>query len=790
MSNQPTFSLAYTSCRANSIANVVAIWRSRAANPHGVEVVIAVDEGDDAALAAAKSVPDAKVLIQDESPFNCVKGWNLAAAHTTGKVIIGVSDDFMPPERWDDDLLSLERGTWLDKPTVVHVNDGFVQEICTQAIITRARYDQFGYLYYPQYESMFCLDPDSRVYMRDYSFKKIVDIVPGDQVIGVERKHGKRGGGKQKRDFMCEAEVTAVHTRIADRVKVTLESGKELICTPDHRWAYYSGGRPSEYGIPKMGRKLVKMFDVPGPPPPGLEWELGWLAGMFDGEGCFPLITQSPIHNPAVSAKLEAVLRKVGFDFSTKEVRTRGHLQNHYTINGGRNSYLKFLNWLNPVKRVTKQSDKRMLSSRFGQKDPIVSVEPIGKGQVVCLTTTTGNFVAEGYLSHNCDTELTEVANRDGVMLEAMHLLFEHMHCDNGKRPRDQHDNAHSSQARWDFGEQLFNFRKSMGFPLDDGPLANGDSEVEVPREATKDDFAVYIQATKDDFCLFEVCKRLIDEGVTTFFFSIPDKYWSGKVTPQADIDEVMAVANALEGIGAKNVYKRMFNVDSYTAPGDNRIMVETKLRNDALKWIRSNGFQHILVVDGDELWSHGLVQNVLDVVNRSKPTSISCQMIPTIGLPGYPIANAHDRATIYIGGGETFRSCRGPYSQAYMLNGIYVVHFTATRKTMEEIIEKHRASGHYDDPEYDFEGWIANVLPNVTAGMRNVHMYTRYQVWPLVRNWRASELETMPDSIKPYLSDKVDPPGIIRFGKSTPVAEPRKKTNFEKFTGKRPGQF
>ena len=85
---QPTFSLAYTSVRAAYVQNVIDLWRRTSTGKYPIEVVIAVDEDRPVTHHAASTVKGAKVVIQKETPFNCVKGWNLAAAHTTGKIII------------------------------------------------------------------------------------------------------------------------------------------------------------------------------------------------------------------------------------------------------------------------------------------------------------------------------------------------------------------------------------------------------------------------------------------------------------------------------------------------------------------------------------------------------------------------------------------------------------------------------------------------------------------------------------------------------------------------------
>jgi hypothetical protein len=101
------------------------------------------------------------------------------------------------------------------------------------------------------------------------------------------------------------------------------------------------------------------------------------------------------------------------------------------------------------------------------------------------------------------------------------------------------------------------------------------------------------------------------------------------------------------------------------------------------------------------------------------------------------------------------FLECRKPsgHRDAQLLDVRGIIHFTATRKTMQEIIDKHRTSGHYGDPNYDFEGWIKNVLPNIKAGTKNCHMFVPWQIWPLARNWTKAEWAEIPESIHPYLA-------------------------------------
>ena len=521
---RPVFSLVYTSVRATKIKPMLEEWMRKARQPEAIEIVLAVDANDEASQIVAKELAAHPTwqfcwAVQDSAPFDCVRGWNLAATKVRGQVLVQVTDDIHPPDGWDAKLKALEPANWMDQDYAVHVEDGYVHNIMVLAIITKVRYDRFGYFFYPGYSSLFC------------------------------------------------------------------------------------------------------------------------------------------------------------------------------------------------------------------------------------------------------DTELTEVAYREGRVIAAPHLLFEHKHPDCQKRERDAVDLVHASKERWVQGEMLFNYRAARGFPIDAGPNAVskpvlGDS---VPPaappgpEALK--FACYIQATRDDLCLFEVCRRVFEEGVRYFCFSVPDEYWSGRVTPPDDVTAVRAVAEQVKALGAE-VDCVIHQVASYRWPGDSRIKVETRVRNDALDFVRKRGYEHVLIVDGDELWRRGTLQCITDVIHKVRPAAVNCLMTPVVGCPGYPINGATDVAVVYVNSSVSFKECRTPIGDQYHLRMPLVIHFTGTRRTLEETIRKHKDSGHYDDPEYLFDEWIDKVLPHIKPGFKHrwpngiegVHMFKQYQIWPSVREWLAEEIKDIPPTVFPYL--------------------------------------
>ena len=72
---------------------MVNLWQTNAKDLTSFEVIIAVDGNDEESIKSAhkcqeslktQSIP-CKVVIQADKPGNCVKGWNLAAQHASGR---------------------------------------------------------------------------------------------------------------------------------------------------------------------------------------------------------------------------------------------------------------------------------------------------------------------------------------------------------------------------------------------------------------------------------------------------------------------------------------------------------------------------------------------------------------------------------------------------------------------------------------------------------------------------------------------------------------------------------
>jgi len=245
---------------------------------------------------------------------------------------------------------------------------------------------------------VYCLPLDAPVWMGDYSFRPISTVRVDDEVIGWCRSHPERSRAKNparyETDRLCRAKVLAVHRTRQALVKVTLASGRTLVCTPDHRWLSASGN--NDYVTPQVGRRLCHIIDRPADLDHPQQLQAAWLGGMYDGEGSRTLISQSPSHNPVLYAELQRRMIAIGLQAQTAADGVRWL--------GGRQAALNVVAWLQSVRYREKYADEALLGGRFREADEIVSIEDVAsEAEVACLTTTTGNFVAYGYASHNCE---------------------------------------------------------------------------------------------------------------------------------------------------------------------------------------------------------------------------------------------------------------------------------------------------------------------------------------------------------------------------------------------------
>jgi hypothetical protein len=259
-------------------------------------------------------------------------------------------------------------------------------------------------------ERAMCNPPEAPVWMADYTFKTIGDIKPGDEIIGWERQlrptvKRYRNAKPMNLERLVKTRVVAVARRISPIVKLTMESGRVIRCTPDHLWscgASYRNQNP--WQTPKVGRVLRRVVDLYANEPPDVR-TAAWLGGIYDGEGSGNYITQSSHANPELCEVIARSLEKLNFAYSSYKANDEGKTGRerravNFQILGGRDGLARFAAWCKPSKR--RSIDPKILSSMAAAPDRIAKIEDDGEGEVVSMQTETGNYVVWGYASKNC----------------------------------------------------------------------------------------------------------------------------------------------------------------------------------------------------------------------------------------------------------------------------------------------------------------------------------------------------------------------------------------------------
>jgi len=115
----PAISLLHaTRSRPDASVQMRSLWLQCAKNPTAIEHIFSIDADDEVSLKATESFNRTIV----ENPNGSGKAYNQAAAASTGRVLILMADDVVPPRCWDEEILS--RMPLENEPQVLAVWDG------------------------------------------------------------------------------------------------------------------------------------------------------------------------------------------------------------------------------------------------------------------------------------------------------------------------------------------------------------------------------------------------------------------------------------------------------------------------------------------------------------------------------------------------------------------------------------------------------------------------------------------------------------------------------------------
>src|SRR5262249_20974689 len=137
------------------------------------------------------------------------------------------------------------------------------------------------------------------------------------------------------------------------------------------------------------------------PTSPSLDWQKGFLAGIFDAEGSYRRgIWRIDNTDRAIIGWTIACMYALGFKVMVEPAR-RADGPRVIRLRGGLREALRFFHTTDPA--ITRKRSIEGRAIKSGAPLGVVSVEPLGlEVPMFDITTGTGDFIADGVVSHNC----------------------------------------------------------------------------------------------------------------------------------------------------------------------------------------------------------------------------------------------------------------------------------------------------------------------------------------------------------------------------------------------------
>ncbi|MBV9452159.1 MAG: intein-containing Rv2578c family radical SAM protein [Streptosporangiaceae bacterium] len=134
---------------------------------------------------------------------------------------------------------------------------------------------------------------------------------------------------------------------------------------------------------------------------PSLDWRKGFLAGIFDAEGSYSGgILRLSNTDPSIIDWLTSSLGLLEFQFAVELTRQADGLV-CLRLTGGLKEAMRFFHTVDPA--ITRKRSIADVAIKSDAKLRVAAIEPLGLDlPMYDITTGTGDFIANGVVSHNC----------------------------------------------------------------------------------------------------------------------------------------------------------------------------------------------------------------------------------------------------------------------------------------------------------------------------------------------------------------------------------------------------
>jgi DNA repair photolyase len=186
---------------------------------------------------------------------------------------------------------------------------------------------------------------------------------------------------RRAREFLTAADVTTTQRVFQHAVGARRETSASLASGPARL------------------ERIEEVIDWPVRP--SLQWCRGFLGGIFDADGCRSDLALWIAHtDPQILAWTEACARRLGFDVAIDHTKNENG-QKYVRIRGGLSEHLRFFHLTDPA--ISRKRDIEGQMVKTSESLRVAEIEPLGRAlPLYDITTGTGDFIANGVVSHNC----------------------------------------------------------------------------------------------------------------------------------------------------------------------------------------------------------------------------------------------------------------------------------------------------------------------------------------------------------------------------------------------------
>jgi DNA repair photolyase len=233
----------------------------------------------------------------------------------------------------------------------------------------------------------------------DYKTGYLCGMVRGDALLASYTYDGRRRG----RDTQC-------HFRLALADEDALQrSARYLLdfAIPTHNYLFQAAkeSKREMRAIRTHARDDVERIEaiIAWPHAPTPAWQKGFLAGIFDAEGCYSAgILRVFNSDLSIISCIAQCLGQLGFAFVIEpEKRGCNRPVQVVRLSGGLREHLRFFH--TTAGAIVRKRDIEGQAVKCSADLQVVSLEPLGSAlRLFDITTGTGDFIANGVISHNC----------------------------------------------------------------------------------------------------------------------------------------------------------------------------------------------------------------------------------------------------------------------------------------------------------------------------------------------------------------------------------------------------